>query len=567
MTSQSLFNQARRRFLQQSLLGLVAMPYLLQAAGRQNKATNGVNVVVIGAGIAGLAAAQTLQAQGHSVTVLEGRERVGGRIWSDRSLGAAMDLGASWIHGPDGGNPITNLANLANATRFVTNDESVEVFDKTGDSYSDNVTDAAYEKYTELLSQIDELASQLNNDASVSSVISQIDASQLSDLLMQYQLSAFAEFDGGGPIENMSAKTWDGDDNFPGKDVLFPNGYDAITDLLAAGLDIRTNIAVSAIDYSGTGVAIVTNKGNFSADYTVVTVPLGVLKKGSISFTPALPTSKQAAIDKVSMGGINKVALLFDQAFWDINTQYFGYAGETKGQYQYFLNARTFSSANALMTFGFGNYGLTMEDQTDAQIQADIMSILRQMFGESAPEPTKILVTRWSSDPFAYGAYSYGNVGTTIADFDAMGGSVNNKLFFAGEHTYGLYRGTVHGAYLSGIREANRISALAGSANTPYYNAVTRSLHLPVVDASEIGVFEVELHLDSTSPDLLFSLRSAKPSSDAVNNNTPSYTASSKTLNVPSLTFVSGSSQVKYQAILMQIETGQFKVTSLVIAG
>ena len=109
------------------------------------------------------------------------------------------------------------------------------------------------------------------------------------------------------------------------------------------------------------------------------------------------------------------------------------------------------------MTFAFGNYATITETMSDTQIIAEIMIHLRSIYGNSIPNPTNMLRTKWGQNINSFGAYSYATNGTSSADFDAMELEINDKLFFAGEHTEIDYRGTVHGAYLSGIREADKI--------------------------------------------------------------------------------------------------------------
>ena len=112
------------------------------------------------------------------------------------------------------------------------------------------------------------------------------------------------------------------------------------------------------------------------------------------------------------------------------------------------------------MTFGFGNYGLTLEGDSISKIGSDIMDILRKMYGNAIPNYSQIAVSKWSQDQFARGAYSFANVGASDTDFDAFTAPVDSKLFFAGEHTISKYRGTVHGAYISGLRQAEHIMDL-----------------------------------------------------------------------------------------------------------
>jgi monoamine oxidase len=426
-----------------------------------NPSNGSKTILVIGAGMAGLTTARKLKQQGFKVTVLEARNRMGGRIWTDRSLGVPMDMGASWIHGPGGSNPITPLAKEANATTFLTDDEALVIYDENGKRIEDTKLDDYYAKYTQLLKDI---AKNGNGTKNVQDTIKELNPSYLTDLLMLWQLSAYAEFDTGGDIRLLSSRDWENDENFSGKDVLFPNGYDAITNLLAKDLDVQLNQIVTKIDYSVSNkVSISTAKTVFEGDAVVVTVPLGVLQKAKIAFQPTLNASKMTAIQQLKMGSTNKVALLFPSTFWDNDAQYIGYTDAIKGKFNYFMNLNKFvPNTNGLMTFGFGNYSVALENQTDAALQAEIMTTLKTIYGNAIPTPSQLLVSRWNSDPYAFGSYSFAAAGSSPADFTNLATPIGKNLFFAGEHTNLEYRGTVHGAFLSGERAAEEVRLALG---------------------------------------------------------------------------------------------------------
>ncbi len=447
----------RRKFVKKTWAGLsliLMTPSLLTSCAEDDDIRpNGKTVVVIGAGISGLAAAKKLKQKGFTVIVLEAQEKVGGRIRTDRSLEVAFDEGASWIHGSKG-NPITNLAARSGANTFFTDDDNIGVFDIDGTAYSGNVLTNAENQFNDAL---DAVAKAGMVTQSFEQVFNLLYPAQANNRLWKYMLSAFLEFDTAGDISKLSSKYFYDDEQFGGEDLIVTNGYDKMTDFLAQGLDVRLNTRVSSIDYSDVKVKIVANGNVFEADYVIVSVPLGVLKNGAIAFSPALPNDKSTAISKTNMGNVNKFLLVWNTAFWDVNRQYIGYTPETKGKFNYFLNVKKFAPINALMTFAFGDYAIVTESMSDGSVVDEIMLHLKNIYDSNIPNPNGMLRTRWSQNINAYGAYSYATNGTTTADFDTLAKAVNNRLFFAGEHTSRDYRGTVHGAYLSGIREADKI--------------------------------------------------------------------------------------------------------------
>jgi monoamine oxidase len=270
-------------------------------------------------------------------------------------------------------------------------------------------------------------------------------------------LSAYLEFSTGGDISKLSSKFFDDDEEFNGDDVIITNGYDKVTDFMAQGLEIRLSTRVTGINYANTKVVITANGSNIQADFVVVSVPLGVLKNNVIAFTPSLPANKIDAISNTNIGNVNKFLLTWKKPFWDPDLQYIGYTPDTKGKFNYFLNIKKFTTSNGLMTFALGDYATVTENMSDSQIINEIMLHLKGIYGNNIPSPSNFLRTKWGQNINSFGAYSYPTNGSTSADFDTLANQVNNKIFFAGEHTEREYRGTVHGAYLSGIREADKI--------------------------------------------------------------------------------------------------------------
>lgn len=442
----------RRGFLR--LTAASALAAGVSGARRAKAANDDFDVIVIGAGVAGLAAARRLTDLGYDVVVLEAAGRIGGRLHTDWTLGAPFEVGAGWVHGPEG-NPVTGLVREAGGTTFVTDDDSLMVFSANGARQKIDLIESKEEQLRALYERID---SEQDADQPLEKAIAGLAPEAMADPVLRWMMSAFTEFDTGGPLGALSASHFDEDEAFGGADVIVTNGYDRLLEPLAAGLDIRLGHAVTGIAYEeGDGATVIANGQEFESDFVVCTCPLGVLQEGGIDFDPPLPDSHRAAISRIGMGNVTKLALQFEQAFWPVDIQYFGLMGETAGRWNYFMNYRTFSDRNILLGLCVGAYAAEAEAMTDAQMSDDAMEAVRVMFGANAPAPVATLATRWSQNPWSRGAYSYASAGSTPADFDVLAEPVADTLLLAGEHTLFDYHGTVHGAYLSGLAAAQTI--------------------------------------------------------------------------------------------------------------
>lgn len=451
----------RRKFIKNTLaslpLVLFAPSFFAEscASSEDKTESNGKSVMIVGGGISGLAAAKKLKEKGFNVTVLESQEKIGGRLRTNRSLGVGFDEGASWIHGIDG-NPITTLAQQAGMETFYTNDESIESYDIGGILRSDSTYSNAEDELYQIL---ETLKNSGNPNQSFETVFKNLYPQKYSDRLWRFLLSTYVTFDC-GDLDKLSSTLYDEGEEFAGIEKIAVNGYDTIANFLAKGLNIKLNQRVTKIDYSGAKIKVTHNGTVSESDFVVVTVPLGVLKANKIEFLPALPSAKQTAISKIGMNCVNKFLLTWDTAFWD-DVQYISYTPEIRDKFNYFVNVKKFHpNVNALMTFAYADYGRQTETMSDAEIISEIMAHLKDIYGNNIPNPTKMLRTKWQTNENSFGAYSYTAVGTEMKHFDDLAEEVADKLFFAGEHTNADYFSTVHGAYLSGLREADKIIAL-----------------------------------------------------------------------------------------------------------
>ena len=229
--------KSRRSFLFSSL-SLTSTSYIsLFSKKAEAKNLTGIEVIVVGSGISGLAAAKSLKSQGAIVTILEAKNRIGGRIYTDHALGAPFEVGAGWIHGPSRENPIKQLANNIKAETFITDDSNYVLFDSKGEKISDQNFQRIDSQWADILSHIDSEL-ELGDTRSLAEVIEEEFPKALEDPLLKWAFSAYTEFDKGGPIEKISAYYHDEDRLFSGADVILPYGYDQILEPLSKNLDI-----------------------------------------------------------------------------------------------------------------------------------------------------------------------------------------------------------------------------------------------------------------------------------------------------------------------------------------
>jgi monoamine oxidase len=421
-------------------------------------------IVVIGAGISGLAAAKQLHNQGFRVTVLEARDRIGGRIWTNRSLGFPVDLGASWIHGVQG-NPITQLAKQFQLKTMATDDEAVELFDQDGRSLEEEEYQQIEAVYADVLEALEEWRQSEDESVSLQDALTEIlGEAHLSGTVergVHWLIASSTVIEAGADLKHLSLLYWDEDEGFPGDDVVFTQGYDQIPQQLAKGLSIELQQTVQAIAYGGDGVTVTTDQGRFQADRVVITLPLGVLQRGSVRFTPTLPPEKQAAIQRLAMGTLGKVALHFPKRFWPAEDHYLGSLQPSAQTVMAFWSLYPAMQVPALVAFVGGSEAERMESISEAEAVAQVMGQLRSMLGNAIPAPMGVLRTRWHQDPLAGGSYSHVPPAASLEDYQILAEPVEDRLFFAGEATHASYPATVHGAFLSGQREAKQILKLA----------------------------------------------------------------------------------------------------------
>lgn len=308
---------------------------------RQVAASGHKRIGVIGAGVSGLVAAHGMSNAGLEVHVIEGRDRIGGRVYTDRSLGFAADLGASWLHGIDE-NPLTPVIEQAGMRSTV------------------------YGKDVIIRSEGREVAWHELPDWSADIVEYQNDAGAAKDVL------------------NIWAYLWT--DDYGGDELLFPDGYDGILPLFKGGYRLDLNERVTAIDYASNQVRVTSDVTMHEFDAVVVTVPLGVLKAGDIAFDPALPNDKQNAITRLGYGTLDKIYLQFDDVFWDVGVQNIvtPFTDYPRGHYNSWMNLYPVTGEPVLICFNGGPAAYALSSETDETVVHQALSTILKAYDRGA---------------------------------------------------------------------------------------------------------------------------------------------------------------------------------------
>ena len=443
----------RRAFLDRATrLSLLAM----LVPWRATCASSGRRVIVVGAGISGLAAARELVNRGHAVTIVEGRDRVGGRIWTDRRLGLPVDCGASWIHGVRG-NPLTELTGQFGIRTMPTDFDAAPLYDIDNTEVPEALLERALEEMERF---VRDARRERGPDRGIGLGLRESINDRITDermrRIMTWLVRSEISLEYATDAETISRKHYDEDEQYPGDHVVFPDGYGSLTGALADqlardGVDIQLNQTVRLVRTTGQSATVESDRSTFEGDNVIVTIPLGVLKAGTVRFEPELPGWKRDTIQRMGFGTMNKVFLRFPTTFWPTDAHFIGFVAEREARFPEFVNYRVYSGQPVLMAFSAGRSAHF--EGSDAQVASEASAVLRRNFGQ-IPDASAHVVTRWHSDPFALGSYSHWAVGTSSDEFRALGRPVG-RLFFAGEACNPEYFATVHGALQSGRAAAN----------------------------------------------------------------------------------------------------------------
>jgi len=431
------------------------------------------DVVIIGAGAAGLAAARELRSDGHSVLLLEARDRLGGRLWTRREPGltAPVELGAEFIHGQV---PQTfELLAEAQAAALDTSGERWTLHDGRLEQRTEDL-------FGEIQAALDRASVLAEPDVSFDTFLNRSEREGLSKEAAT-QARAFVEgFDAADPARvstHFVAREWGSGGMLDAPQFRPEGGYETVLSTLQRSLE-RTNIqirlrtAVRGVRWQPGSVHLDVRSPHGSATIrahrAVVTLPLAVLQlpansPDAVQFEPDLAAKRQA-LQCLATGAVLKVNLRFRTAFWEALEQ---------GRYRQaaFFHSpgapfRTFWTprplhAPLLTAWMGGPRAEQLSACSDKQIVNQALSSLAEMFGQH-PEDLGLQAAwlhNWQTDPFAHGAYSYVAVGG-VAARHTLAAPLEGTIFFAGEATNTENEAaTVAGALQSGARAAREVRA------------------------------------------------------------------------------------------------------------
>ena len=447
-----------------TLLQWLAATPLSSCAVTSGKTGDGTSreadVLVLGAGVAGLRAAEVLRDAGKSVIVLEARDRAGGRVHTDRSWGVPVELGASWIHGVTG-NPVS--ARLAAAgIRTVAADATTALYGPTGTRLPADRMDALEAK-AEALAETGREASPETDEplrAALDRSLATAGLTASEKLEVELGINSRFEHEYAADVTELSALHFDEGRAEAGGDAFIPGGYDQLVQLMLRGADVRLGHDITRVDADGAGVSVTTRGGAFRGRAAVVTLPLGVLKAGRVAFGTPLSEGKRAAMARLGNGALSKNVLRFQARQWPAEATFINRVppqGE-RGLWAEAISLEGLTGLPALMLFNAGGCAREVESLAEAGAVAQAHAALRGMFGTQLSSPAAVLRSQWTKDPFSLGSYSFLAVGASLADRDALAAR-EGVLFFAGEATSREHAATVHGAYLSGERAARQCLA------------------------------------------------------------------------------------------------------------
>ncbi len=412
------------------------------------------DVVIIGAGAAGLAAAKELAKKGISYIVVEGSHRIGGRAFSEKiSPDTWFDLGCAYIvAGPD----VENHIDETNPFIDFAKDQGavIEEYDYPAHyCYNGKPLGAGdmegLERYYLQCEQAIRNSAEAGEDRAISELVD-LESAFATPYIDMMAVTAPMDLD-----EASAADFYHKVEEYTEYNAL--EGYGNLVALWGSDVEVSLNTRVESVDWSGQGVRVNTVNGSIQARCLICTVSNGVLAAQHINFSPGLPDWKMEAIQAVPMGAENKIGVHFTRDVFGPGDggYYQSWSSDAQGAY---IDVNLMST-NVVSVFIGGRFSTWMEKQGQQAAKEFAIDRIADLFGNDIRQSVgRSIATAWVTEPWVLGSYAAALPGQ-FHQREMLPLPVENKLFFAGEAT-ARANGTCHGAYWSGVRAAREVAAL-----------------------------------------------------------------------------------------------------------
>ena len=404
--------------------------------------------LVVGAGVAGIAAARALQARGLSCLVLEAKDRIGGRAYTDAT---GFDHGASWLHQAND-NPLTGFAE-ALGFETVDHDKLRQRLLFTEGRFATTAERHAFAAAEDHFWRVIEAAAADGAPDRPASDAAP-EGGRFDPLVAHWEGAQICAAE----LARMSLHDF-ATTALDGPNLLLRRGLGTLVSTLAEGLPIRLNAPVMQLDWSGNHVEASGAFGRIRARAAIITVSTGVLAQGGITFTPDLPAEKQEAIKALPLGLLNKLAFPIPPG---VLPEFGPFASlrrdiATPGDHPISWIARPFG-APVMLAFIGGSLAWELSRAGKRATEAHARAEFARVFGvEAAAALGPPIITEWGEDPHFLGSYSHAIPGGQAARRVLGEPLGNGRLIFAGEACHPRYAATVAGAWLSGEAAAQLV--------------------------------------------------------------------------------------------------------------